>query len=190
MEWRMKVKWGGIRIARAASAGFALALLLSLFSLLSGGVGKGAEAFLAKLLSASIPEFSLFYPGLILGGISLLFIGAPAANLLRRWVAIPMLDLFSQGASTALGVFSGFLLIASIAGELPSNGVEVLKFCALLVVLCAELEFLGLFVRGRIYDLHADTRGNVLQWSLTGFAVAAVCSYLLIQSFVAHAAKS
>jgi len=189
MQWRTKVKWGSIRIGRAASAGFALALVLSLFALLSGGVGKGAEAFLAKLLSASIPEFSLFYPGLILGGISLLFMGAPAANFLRRWVAIPMLDLFSQGAATAVGVFCGFLLIALIAGKLPSNATEVLKFCALLVVLCAELEFLGLFVRGRIYEFRTDTRGNVLQWSLTGFAVAAGCSYLLIQSLIANAAR-
>ena len=103
---------------------------------------------------------------------------------------VPLLDLFSQGVATALGVFVGFLLVAITVGKLPSNYLEALQFAGLLVVLSVELEVLCLFARGRIYRFEAAPGIQTWAFSVSGLVVAFASGYALVRSLSAHAGST
>lgn len=140
-------------------------------SQLPGDLGRQATKLLEKFVAHAVPAVAAFTPGFIAGGIGLMFYESLLGRFLRRWVCLPIVEVFAHSVAVGAGTAAGLLVSAAFAAEARPSALALGKAAAILVLLYFQLSVILLGLRGR-FDRHlGSTKVAEILWTAVGVAV-------------------
>jgi hypothetical protein len=165
-------RWSFNRLLHSASAGFVLTALLVYLSSRRGDTGQQGLALLQQFIDHSVPNKSLYLVALGFLGLSAAFSRSLLAEITRKWIAKPLVELSSHALSVAIGVVLGLAASATYVNDLRAGVPDLLKAALVSVSVFFILQIALLVARGRCDKLFQSHRAIEFTVAVAGVCIA------------------
>ena len=162
------------RLKHSAVAGFVFTVFLVFLGQRSGADGRKGLELLERFVDHSTPNKTLYIVSLGLLGLSVAFSRALLADLIRKWLARPLIELSSHAFAVAIGMLLALLASAAYVHDIRANigGLCLATFVAVTVYLllqlalaAAEGEFDKHIQSNMVYEVVACVLGACVTWA-------------------------
>ncbi|MGM9481767.1 hypothetical protein ACS5PN_11345 [Roseateles sp. NT4] len=109
------------QLKHSAVAGFVFTAILVFLAQRSGAEGKNSLELLRQFVDHSLPNKTLYIVALGLLGLSITFSKSFMAELLRTWIAKPLIELSSHAFAVALGILLALFASAGYVADLRDS---------------------------------------------------------------------
>ena len=129
------------RLKHSAVAGFVFTAFLVFLGQRSGADGRKGLELLERFVDHSTPNKTLYIVALGLLGLSAAFSRALLADLIRKWIALPLIELSSHAFAVAIGMLLALLASATYVDDIRASigGLCLATFVAVTVYLLLQL---------------------------------------------------